>query len=52
MSDSSIVESLIEDHPHLSKNEIGACVDYAKAVITNDEVISFRHGNNQFKYLM
>jgi uncharacterized protein (DUF433 family) len=39
LSEGETVEGLLDGYPHLSKEGILACVDYARAIMLNDEVI-------------
>ena len=38
MSEGATVQQLLEDYPHLTADGIYACVDYARAIMINEQV--------------
>jgi uncharacterized protein (DUF433 family) len=38
MSEGASVQQLLEDYPHLTADGIYACVDYARAIMINEQV--------------
>lgn len=39
LSEGASLEELLEDYPHITRESILACFDYAKAIITHEEVV-------------
>jgi uncharacterized protein (DUF433 family) len=39
LSEGETIESLLQGYPHITKDGILACIDYARAILRNDEVI-------------
>jgi len=38
LSEGETVESLLDGYPHITKEGIFACIDYARAIMKNEEV--------------
>ncbi len=39
LSEGETIESLLQGYPHITRESILACIDYARAIMLNDEVI-------------
>jgi uncharacterized protein (DUF433 family) len=41
ISEGATVQQLLEDYPHITAEGIYACVDYARAIMINEQVFEF-----------